>query len=1192
MKVRETYRITAVRLVEFHNLGTTTVDLPAGGHLFLLGDNGSGKTTLLDAIHLVLSGGREMEFNSAARVAGAKDSGGRTIQGIVLRYNAVTGRTARETGLTYAAVEFKSDADKTLSLVVGLSAEGLDVAYQSWGGIAAVAVRDLPLTVEENGRLRAATQAEFKQRMAAVTGGRYFVHISDYREAVGNRLFGGETKYADVCKLLRTGKAYREIAARAANYDDLFRQLLEDPPRETFEPLLKGLRELEESKGRLDLIDARGCYLQHLKGLRDKLATLRLKTSIVAWAEAEDARRRADEAATGLATSVAAGAEEVKALEGDWNLARAETEQVRERYDALRQKDASGFLGREKAIAARFAEAERRVDAEVKRLAEEMTSAQKAVKALQGAEKVRSDALGRISETLRKCAHAAGVPIGALTDALAVAGRPPYHVGTEEIHTYETFFAATQAETAAAQERAVKKALSLRASAEDAATAVEEAKRVCDELAQRDEAIPEVPGFAEAKAALKADMLSARPLYELLEPASGCDARHLAWLEQFVGETFLATFVTDEKDADRVRRLVWRTAEAGSMPQHTVAVREDCAGTDVAALTPWLGSYLSFEDSDAAALQLLARHLAASAAPRDGEFLEAKVWSFRSREGLLTAARPRLIGVKAREQEQARLRREAEARRTACERELKRLEKSAAEAEATQECVRKFGAEVEAARTEIWRTDEAVRAARAAADAAEASAARTRQLAEERKREAEALCEELEDIRLQMRSAGVDATLERRLASAERQVRAKSAEADELLRKIGAARTRLEELEKAKAARAAEAADAATRAAELGRGFAALKSEGESDESFAVRMCPELGGGHGVTALPDGVVGGDHRAPRHQFSDLREQFVGDARVCETEIARLVREPQGEMFAFAFDAAKNELRDRRNTSIDDVLADELRELEKFRTAINEKSREVFERIFMGEVMRRLYIDLKQVEDLVGRIQRRLSGRRFGSNRYAFALVSVPEYEGFVNLVRKGYLLESGAEKDELRGYLEAHRDEILSSEIDTVPEIFDYRRWFRFQLKVLTENEEGRVIDRRVKSLGSGGEQAVPNYLLILTVAEFLYHGGEAVDPPKAAPLLFDEAFYGIDAARRDQLLAFADDLGLQLFVSSPDQDGVKREIRHSVSLIVVKDENLDVHLSPIVWTNVATQSDLFGAGGDAEPGMKVLEETR
>ena len=246
MKPRESYRVTAVWLVEFHNLGTTTVELP--GHLFLLGDNGSGKTTLLDAIHLVLTAGREMEFKSAARVAGAKDSGGRTYQGVVLRYNAVTGRPARESGITYAALELKSSAGRVLSLAVGLAAEGMDVAIERWGGLAAVPVADLPLTIDEGGRLRAATAAEFKRGMSALTGGHAYAHINDYADAVGDRLFGGADKYADVCKLLRTGKAYREIAARAANYDELFRQLLEDPSRETFEPLLKGLRELEESK--------------------------------------------------------------------------------------------------------------------------------------------------------------------------------------------------------------------------------------------------------------------------------------------------------------------------------------------------------------------------------------------------------------------------------------------------------------------------------------------------------------------------------------------------------------------------------------------------------------------------------------------------------------------------------------------------------------------------------------------------------------------------------------------------------------------------------------------------------------------------------------------------------------------------------------------------------------------------------
>ena len=74
-------------------------------------------------------------------------------------------------------------------------------------------------------------------------------------------------------------------------------------------------------------------------------------------------------------------------------------------------------------------------------------------------------------------------------------------------------------------------------------------------------------------------------------------------------------------------------------------------------------------------------------------------------------------------------------------------------------------------------------------------------------------------------------------------------------------------------------------------------------------------------------------------------------------------------------------------------------------------------------------------------------------------------------------------------------------------------------------------------------------------------------------------------------MAFADDLGLQLFVSSPDQDGVKREIKHSVSLIVIKDENLDVHLTSVVWRNVPAQSNLLGESSP-EIGMTIKEETK
>lgn len=85
-------------------------------------------------------------------------------------------------------------------------------------------------------------------------------------------------------------------------------------------------------------------------------------------------------------------------------------------------------------------------------------------------------------------------------------------------------------------------------------------------------------------------------------------------------------------------------------------------------------------------------------------------------------------------------------------------------------------------------------------------------------------------------------------------------------------------------------------------------------------------------------------------------------------------------------------------------------------------------------------------------------------------------------------------------------------------------------------------------------------------------------------LLFDEAFYGIDAGRRDQILGFATDLGLQLFIASPDQDGVRREIRNSTTLLVKKDTNYDIHLYPFHWQNPeGRQIDLFGGHDGKKP---------
>ena len=1157
MKSSESYKITAVRLVEFHNLGTTTIEIPEGGHLFLLGDNGSGKTTILDAVHLVLTAGREMEFNSAARVAGSKDSGGRTYQGIVLRYNAVTGRTAREAGITYAAVELKSDTGRVCSLVVGLSARGMDVQYERWGGIASVGVSELPLMIEDGGRFRAASQIEFKSGITTLTGGKYYPHINDYANAVGARLFGGEAKYADVCKLLRTGKAYREIAARAANYDDLFRQLLEDPSRDTFEPLLKGLREIEESKGKLDQIDERAGYLNDLRRESEKLGKLRLKADVVSWAECERNRAAAAESVASLKEAEEEGRKLLEKQEREWADLKGEVARARERLQDLRAKDETGLIDREKSAAQRFAESNRKAQEAEQDLSDKRKLADVAAKTERDVRTKRSSALKKGADELIAAGKAADFAVGSLADGL--------YAGEENV---DAAFSSIRTEISLEKDRRSKAAFTAEREADNAAQDSEKYRLELEAIRSRGENMPEISAFQQARMEIRNQMLAARPLYELLEPASGCDAHHLALLERLVGDDFLATWLARADEADKVRQIVWRNGS-----EIAVAVRGTSSDVSVNDLAPWLGAFISFEESDVEAVHLLAQHLAGKIGPSDGDFLSQKTWLFRGREGLSPSVKPRLIGRKAREAEQARMERAAETRLAEAEKIEKVANKKCAALNASLERMEKLEAIFYALQEMAKRETEAMRSAALAAERSTERMQLAAAVASERRADANADREELEDIRIKMRSQGIDGTLEKRIAAAEKAVRLREAEADAKSRDIGDKCGKLDGIVNARA-KEEEKLKAFSAQIEVYKAkFEPQIPEGMDVAEFAYAECPEC-----QEAAVD-------------FAQLRERLAKESGAVEARIEQCIRDPKGEPYAFSFERSTNKITDRRGSSLVEVLADETHRLDELRGVLDRKSREVFERIFMGEVMRHLYTDLMRITDLTGRIQRKLSGRRFGANRYQFGITPVPEYEHFVELVRKGYALDSVDEKDELRDYLSSHREEILNAEIDEIPPIFDYRRWFRFELKVVTENEEGRVIDRKVKSMGSGGEQAVPNYLLILTVAEFLYHGGTAADMPKASPILFDEAFYGIDAARRDQLLAFADDLGLQLFVSSPDQDGVKREIKHSVSLIVIKDENLDVHLTPVVWRNVAVQADLLD---DASPemGMTVKEETR
>ena len=1116
---RDSFRIVKIRFVNFHNLGTGIVNLPGGGHLFLLGDNGSGKTTLLDAIHYVLSAG-EIEFNAAARVAGAKSAGGRKVQGVVMRYNVEAGGPMnKDGGISYAALELASvETDRTVSICVGLSATSMEVDYKSWGGMADVPVADLPLVVEDSHdgkvRSRAAFRDEFAKQMKAIPGGRYYTHVSQYATAVAERFFGDAETYRNVRRILATGKAYREIASKAGNLNELFRQLLEEPNRETFAGLVDGLRSIDESRERLDHIETRLGFLRKLKRGRDMLALTKENLVCAAWRRADIDFAESVAKERGLEAERAKAVAQIDAAGNDLEVLRRERDARQAELQDLKAKDSSGLLQREKQLAQEVSalEGECRVRDAGQRNASDAARAASAHVAESRA--AFAEAASKRAVELHRTGAGAPVSVMPLVSALDAASKAD---APEEV-AMETD--AVRGQVAAACEDA---ASTLRACEDEAAQAEAEVSRIEKELAALEaqpEPEPDVPGFAAARTAVAERLFKAVPLYLHVEPRAGLKSAEIAAFEQVAGDALLGTWLVPQDEADAVRMEFFRNHR-----EQSVFVRTDDFA--VPPGTEWVARYIDVAESDADAVLALKAALAARGGLRVLDEVETKVVAFRGREQPLANVKPRLLGARQRHDEQARRIRMKRDELSAAEKARDAAARRVREAEAARTHMREIASAVDGLRTWWQEGRERVRHLRQEQMFREENAAGASRVAEEARNRLARAKEQLESVRLKMANEGVSAALERRIRSVENRIREIEGEMEFVIQKRGEATQRIQMIDS---------------------GLVASRERqriAEANRIAAEKLLP------GIAALAHERLGeaGDTKESLAAFVEEAKRKEAEG---ETTLRRDICEPIGFDYAFQFDAAACSLVDQRGETVDAVLEKENADYESQRGVINEQTQRLFRDIFVSEVLRKLYEDDQRLTQLSVRVNRMLKDRFFGSSRYSFGLKPVPEYESLLALIRKFSAYGAGEDGEEISDFV--------------------------------TRDNEGKIIDRSVKSVGSGGEQAVPNYLLILTVAAFLYQGRAGNQSLRLQPLLFDEAFYGIDAARRDQLLSFANDLGLQLFVASPDQDGVKKELPRTTSLFVVKDEKFDVHLYHYTQDITAKQGDLFSAPAPDAPG--------
>lgn len=1127
-----TYAITRIRLINWHNFVYETVEVSDGGHLFLIGDNGSGKTTVLDAAHYVLTAGENLEFNSAARVAGARTPGRRP-QGVVMRYNVETGPLNPAGGVSYAALEIKGRNGKPTIYAVGLEVYAMNEQIRRWGIIRECSLEDIPLCRhDEEGALFPASRQDIRDHFQASSG--YYANIESYKREVARRLFRDETAFREIAHLLSMGKAYREIASHSGDYHELFKRLLPEPQPDIFERIVSALNSLDQSKSDLEALEEQLGYVQGLEQLVTGVAERREETSRLHWIEAKLEQAENQDHRSRTLEQIAERNQQLASFEEERKRLRAAIEGAEQTIADLQAKDSDGLVRRERELTDELRQHEERLE-QAAAGAKRATGALKDCRReLSKRRKETSEALRRLFQETSRIAPKLPCPIGDLVASLDAAHRSEQPETTLENIGIEAARQPLEEQRQAADTEIGR----LDSRREQAADRVQLSEKKLTELRGQQDWHPDIPNYPAALKALREAMVGAIPLYEGLEWQPDVPDTDKAAIEETIGPDVLSTFVVqgNPEELDEAATLVYRFG-----PNLRVAGESDF--DDIPA---WIREKFDLTRSDSQAVRCLAEEMLSRVSPEVRRIESFSELRFRAHRRRLESAPARFIGQQTRREARERRIVEIEEDRKQANSELRTVERDLKSAQNRRENLAAALDVLAQGEKELHRHAAAIRTQDVETRNAELRAEERQGTRVEAEAALKRCRERLEAVTAKVQAEGLD-TLEKQMtratANKTRHVNALS----KIDGKVGEAENQKKGLEQRQRQLEEEGERLQQLVRERAQQILSVHPDIEDLDDFVLREC----GGKRITTLD--------RA-RTELERVNNEETAAAAKVEERI-RDIR--FGPTFVFAYDSGANELLDRRQRPIAAIVEALEKQVAEQRELINERTRELFRKLIVGELLTHLRGKIEVMRNMVRQINRQLEKRPFGTSTYRFELHSVDRYAQLVKLVEKYNPWQADIGEDELRQFFEDHREAITSAEVGTIPELLDYRNWFHYDMRLRSTDGDGVVIDPHTKSIGSGGEQAVPNYLLILTVAHFMLSGNSV--PLRC--LLFDEAFYGIDAGRRDQILGFASDLGLQLFVASPDQDGVRQEVPNSTTILVVKDDAHDVHLYPFDWEN-------------------------
>ncbi|MBR6462938.1 hypothetical protein IKS73_07365 [bacterium] len=1169
--------LRALRLINFHNFADETIKIH--GSLFLMGNNGTGKTTIIDAVQLALTGGQRLMFN-AATVIGGRSESGRSLSGVLLQHNFETGKVGRAGGAVgYVALELLDPKSQNpVTIGVGAFAENLDQRPEMWGFIVDAPLSDVQLTVRVNDVSEAPQYRPVdKKELPGLVGKTRVYDIGRYRTQVANRFFGGRSNFERVADLLKASKSYKDLVVKARDFEGLFAALLPAPDHQVFQDIETTLQNLETIES-------------DIKGLKKEAELLDEANKTVA--KIASSKARIEECRyLKLRNSLNNLASELKSQERAVAVNRQNQIDAKNKLDDLLPKleqTRTTLAEVRTGTGAKLWEEAERLEKELAKLKEDsVTFKEETEKELQKQatlEKDKANANADVLEAIRSqnaIIKTISVPVCPETvkeaaDHLSktIASLKKAYKNAEETTECDTEalsrsqkLAVRAADNLLQALRDEKQTLSLRLSD------LEREGKVTAAVPTM-EVMPRIIGYRDFLDALKREGLKAEPLFSMLDFAPNTPPQLMNLIESFLGDEWLGTIIPEEEDLEEVIRLAGK-ANPGIRIADTSRLM---ATKSPKPLDNSIAKYLKTSNGFARCFvdtQLGKIRICDLAATPDGDWLsreglvkERAVYRYikREAEGLLGKAR--------RQAAQEKLLIEQKIKNKELSNIADGLRKKQASLSETIETIYKIKIQLEE-KVSPWLIAHRL-TQRAANDKLlnemKERVEKAQSLQAKSQRQINRITKQIKELRedKQFQTTG---DIHKQLDILKKRLTEEEKEREELVEMIARYKERVSILEAQNAKTRLSYNEAVNQAADKKK----LLEDSLSEEY------PDL----------ESYLKETYGAENVQEGRLAEIIKIQERVINREIGSLVGSDDSRSkgglihhellwtkYAFTYREDINDLIDQDGRDLKTItlkLNDQLTQLEN---SVSDNRRKLLEKTILGDLSNQYTRDLYRLKESLEAVNLMLEGLSFGRSQYRFTQKIKNEYRQVYGIVRRAGDIDEDSQ-EQLKAFFESKIGELRMQPDGSLPSFLDYRHWFDYQLHVKVVGTEGEGIEltNDIRRLGSGGEQAVPNYLLIMAMSALLYNQINA----RIRFLLFDEAFYGIDAERREELLRFANRLGLSLVIATPEMDGVTEAMRESTTLLLEKNANNEIFIGNFVWeSQEGQQMDIFNQNSEEE----------